>query len=132
MKAECSRVFLSWRFPAAVLLSAAFGILDILTYHNYSYDSVMELYAMKNGGWGILFMLSLTVCAMPGVPGICEDRAQGLFMTALPRFGTVRYAVCKAAACAVSSFAASVLGDLLFSLAAQTDRIGNGKRMAIP
>lgn len=117
MKAECSRVFLSWRFLAAVLLSAAFGILDILTYHNYSYGSVVELYSLKNG-WGLLFMLSLTVCTMPGVLGICEDKANGLLVTALPRFGIVRYAACKTAVCAVSSFLASILGDLLFSLTA--------------
>jgi len=117
MKAECSRVFLSWRFPAAVLLSAVFGILDILTYYNYSYNSVVELYSLKNG-WGLLFMLSLTVCTLPGVLGICEDRTEGLLVTALPRFGIVRYAVCKTAVCAVSSFLVSILGDLLFSLAA--------------
>lgn len=70
-------------------------------------------------------MLSLTVCTMPGVLGICEDKVHGLLIMALPRFGIVRYAACKTAVCAISSFLVSILGDLLFSLVAFF--IGSGK-----
>lgn len=123
IKSCIKRAVFNKRFPAAIILTAFFEILDVfpiflsqISYvDNTWYFSGDVLSFFRCFGSTLFGLITFTTAAFPYACSYCEDIETGFFTNIINRSGYPAYTVASFTACGFSSFLCIFLADLLFS-----------------